>query len=120
MNILCIIPARSGSKGVKNKNIRKIKGKTLIEHAYNTALKSKIFNKIILSTDSKKYLNLLKKKIDTPFLRPKKISKDNTTDIEVLFYELKIYEKYYRNKFDYVCLLQPTSPLRTIEYLKKV
>ena len=119
MNTLCIIPARSGSKGVKNKNIKKIKGKTLIEHAYNVANKSKIFDKIILSTDSKKYLNLLKKKIDTPFLRPKKISEDNTTDIEVLFYELKIYEKYYRKKFDYVCLLQPTSPLRTIEYLKK-
>ena len=119
MNTLCIIPARSGSKGIKNKNIKKINGKTLIEHAYNVANKSRIFDKIILSTDSRRYLNLLKKKIDTPFLRPKKISKDKTVDIEVLFYELKIYEKYYEKKFDYVCLLQPTSPLRTINHLKK-
>ena len=119
MNTLCIIPARSGSKGVKNKNIKKIKGQTLIEHAYNVANKSRIFDKIILSTDSKKYLNLLKRKIDTPFLRPKKIAKDNTVDIEVLFHEIKIYEKFYNKKFDYICLLQPTSPLRTIDHLKK-
>jgi len=119
MKTLCIIPARSGSKGVKNKNIKKINGKTLIEHAYDLAMKSNIFEKIVLSTDSKKYLNLLRKKIDTPFLRPKKISQDKTTDIEVLFYELRTYEKYYKKKFDYVCLLQPTSPLRTINHLKK-
>jgi len=117
MKNICFIPARSGSKGIKNKNVQKIKNKTLIEYAYEVAKKSKIFDKIVLSTDSKKYLNILKKHIDTPFLRPKRLSNDKTTDIEVLNYELKKYEKYFKKKFDYVCLLQPTSPLRTTKQI---
>jgi len=63
MNVLAIIPARSGSKGIKNKNIKKINNITLIERAYIVAKKSKIFDKIIISTDSPKYQNLMKKKI---------------------------------------------------------
>ena len=106
MKNICFIPARSGSKGIKNKNVQKIKNKTLIEYAYEVAKKSKIFDKIVLSTDSEKYLNILKKHIDTPFLRPKRLSNDKTTDIEVLNYELKKYEKYFKKNFDYVCLLQ--------------
>ncbi len=63
MNILCIIPARSGSKGIKNKNLKKIKkNKTLIELAYDVAKKSKLFDKIIVSTDSNYYRKYLKKK----------------------------------------------------------
>ena len=61
MNFLCIIPARSGSKGIKNKNLKKIKNKSLIELSYDIALKSKIFTNIVVSTDSKKYQNYLKK-----------------------------------------------------------
>ncbi len=114
MNILCIIPARSGSKGIINKNIKKIKKHTLIEHAYFFAKKFKEFNKIIVSTDSKHYLNLLKKHkykyVD--FLRPKNLAKKNTTDLEVISYELKRYEKYFKKKFQYVVCLQPTSPIR--------
>ena len=62
MIVLGIIPARSGSKGVKNKNIKKINNKTLIEIAYLAAKKSKIFTEIIVSTDSDKYKKLLEKK----------------------------------------------------------
>ena len=57
MNVLAIIPARSGSKGIKNKNIKKINNVTLIEKAYTVAKKSKIFDQIIISTDSIKYQN---------------------------------------------------------------
>jgi CMP-N,N'-diacetyllegionaminic acid synthase len=72
MNILCIIPARSGSKGIKNKNLQKIKKKkSLIELAFDIAKKSELFDKIIVSTDSKYYQKILKKKIPIDFLRPK-------------------------------------------------
>ena len=114
MNFLCIIPARSGSKGIKDKNIKKIKKLTLIEHAYVFAKKFKEFDEIIVSTDSKKYLKFLKK-YDykfTNFLRPKSLSRKNSTDLDVLSYELKRYENYFKKKFDYVAFFQPTSPIR--------
>ena len=60
MNILCIIPARSGSKAIKNKNLQKIKeNKSLIELAYDVAKKSKLFNEVIVSTDSENYQKIL-------------------------------------------------------------
>lgn len=119
MDILCIIPGRSGSKGLKNKNILKINGSTLIEIAYNVAKKSKIFKDIILSTDSKKYLQLISdKNLEKPFLRPKKLASDKTTDLQLMIYELKKYESYFEKKYDYICLLQPSSPLRKIKHIK--
>ena len=91
MKILAIIPSRSGSKGIKNKNLQKIIGsKSLIEHTYDIAKKSKIFDEIIVSTDSNVYKNYLqKKKIPIEYLRPKKLSKDYVSDLEVIKYELK-------------------------------
>ncbi len=114
MNFLCIIPARSGSKGIIDKNIKKIKKLTLIEHAYIFAKKFKEFDTVIVSTDSKKYLNFLKKyhyKFNN-FLRPKALSKKNSTDLEVLTFELKRYEKFFKKKFDYIAFFQPSSPIR--------
>lgn len=119
MNILCIIPARSGSKGIKNKNLKKIKkNKTLIELAYDVAKKSKLFDKIIVSTDSNYYRKYLKKKILIDFLRPKKLSGDKINDLDLLEFELKRYQKFYKKKFDAICLLQPTSPFRKTTDLK--
>ena len=121
MNFLCIIPARSGSKEIKNKNIKKINNLTLIEHAYIFCNKFKEFKSIIVSTDSKKYLSFLKKynyKYNE-FLRPKSIATKNSTDLEVLTYELKRYEKYLKKKFDYVAFFPPTSPIRNISDIKK-
>ena len=67
--------------------------------AYNIALKSKIFDKIVVSTDSKKYRSyLLKKKIKVDFLRPKFLSGDKVTDLELLKFEIKRYQKFYRKK----------------------
>lgn len=114
MNFLCIIPARSGSKGIKNKNIQKIKKLTLIEHAYTFAKKFKEFDDILVSTDSKKYLKFLEKysyKFNK-FLRPKSLSRKNSTDLEVLIFELTRFEKYFKKKFDYVAFFPPTSPIR--------
>jgi len=120
MYTLAIIPARSGSKGIKNKNIKKINNHTLIEKAYKTAKDSKIFTKIIVSTDSLHYKNILEKKgIKIFSLRSKKHSRDHSTDLDVLKHEIKKYEKIFKIKFSVIALLQPTSPLRKVIDLKK-
>ena len=110
-NILAIIPARSGSKGIKNKNIYKINGKPLIYYTIKRAKKSKLITRLIVSTDSKKIKKICKTyNVDVPFLRPKKISGDNSNILETLIYCTKKLEG--SKKFDYIVLLQPTSPLR--------
>jgi CMP-N,N'-diacetyllegionaminic acid synthase len=112
-NILAIIPARGGSKGLKNKNIRKLNKKPLIYWISSEAKKSKYINKIIVSTDSKKIRNVCNSlKIDTPFLRPRSISKDTSTSIELIIHAINFFKKK-KEKFDYVVLLEPTSPLTT-------
>ena len=99
LKILAIIPARSGSKSIKDKNIISYKGKPLIYHSIQIALKSKLINRVIVSTDSKKYANISKKfGAEVPFLRPKKISKDNSSDSEWIFHAIDYLikkEKYY-------------------------
>lgn len=118
--ILCIIPARSGSQGFKDKNIKKINGKTLIEIAIRVAQKSKLFDDIVVSTESVQYLNHVKKYLPkSKYLRPKKLARNNTTDLEVIQYEMKRYSKIFDKFYDYVCVLQPTCPLRTHHHLIK-
>ena len=110
--ILAIIPARSGSKSIKDKNIVRYKGKPLIYHTISTALKSKLISRVIVSTDSKKYQKISEKfGAEVPFLRPKKFSKDNSVDYDYIFHATKflIGEKYYP---DLIVLLRPTTPDR--------
>ena len=83
MKILCTICARKGSKGLKNKNIRKIKGKHLIYYTIKQALKSKIFDEIVVSSDSKTILDLSKKYgVQNLILRKKKLARDNSPKIQ--------------------------------------
>lgn len=113
MFILAIIPARSKSKGVKNKNIKKINNKELLYFTIKRAKQSKLITNIIGSTDSKIYEKVFKKySIWTPKLRPKKLSGDKSNIINTLIYKLKIAEKFKKKTYDYVVLLQPTSPFR--------
>ena len=106
--ILGIIPARSGSKRVPNKNIVEIKNKPLINWTIEEAKKSKYLDKIVLSTDSKKIAEHGKNLgIDVPFLRPKLYSTDNSSSLLMIDHALKKVKG-----FDYAVLLQPTSPLR--------
>lgn len=106
MKILGFIPARGGSKSIKHKNIYKLNNIPLIKYCYNASKLSKIFTKIVCSTDSLK----VKETIDDKFIefedRPKKLAKDNTNVADVL----KDYLKKTRYKFDWVFLIQPTSP----------
>ncbi len=110
---LCIIPARKGSKGIKNKNIVKFLGKPLVQHTFATAKKiSKKFD-ILVSTDSKKISNLaLKYNFNFLGLRPKSLSGDRVETKYVLKYEIKKFEKVLKKKYKNILVLQPTCPFR--------
>ena len=108
--ILAVIPARKGSKGIKNKNIKKFNGKPLIAWSIELAQKSSLIDKVILSTDDKKIAQIGKKYgADVPFLRPKELARDNSPSVDSVLHLLKNIES-----FDYILLLQPTSPLRKL------
>ena len=112
MNILAIIPARGGSKGVPLKNIKKLNGKPLIYHAIHSFQGSKNINKIIVSTDDAKISKYALSLGVEIIHRPKKISSDSSEVESAMMHVLKKLEKqgYFP---DIVTLIQPTSPLRT-------
>lgn len=115
MKNLAIIPARSGSKGLKDKNIKKLCGKPLMAYTIETAIKSKKYDMIHLSTDSYKYANIAKEYgADVPFLRKAELANDTSVIWDTVRDVLDEYEKIGK-KFDTVTLLQPTSPLREID-----
>ena len=110
MKIIGVIPARSGSKGIKNKNIVNLNGKPLIYYTIKSVKKSRIKD-FIVSSDSSKILNISKKYgVKNLLLRPKKFSLDTTRSIELFKFLKKELEKSY--SFDAIMILQPTSPLR--------
>lgn len=118
--LLVIIPARSESKSLKNKNIKILNGHPLISYSVEAAKNINEKDKIIhLSTDSKKYINICKKYYSfTNHLRPKNISKDYSLDIEFLNHALNLYFK--KNiLFKYCIILRPTNPLRKKSTLNK-
>lgn len=113
MRNIAIIPARSGSKGLKNKNIKLLNGKPLIAYSIEAAYKCKMFDTVMLSTDSEEYAEIGRKcGADVPFLRSKEMSSDTAGSWDTVKEVLYNYEKQGK-KFDTVALLQPTSPLRT-------
>lgn len=112
MKRLAIIPARSGSKGLKDKNIKLLAGIPLIGYTIKAALDSGIFDIVMVSTDSKKYAEIAEKLgAEVPFLRSEITSRDVSTSWDVVKEVINQYrEQGY--KFDLITLLQPTSPLR--------
>ena len=118
-DFLVIIPARAGSKGLKKKNIIKFCDKPLISWTIKAARKCNYFKEIIVSTDSKKIKNISEKfGANVPFLRPRNISNDKSSMYEVIKHSLDFYKK--KNVyFKYIVLLEPTSPVREPNDLKK-
>lgn len=111
--VLAIIPARGGSKGIPNKNIANLAGKPLIAHTIDVAQKSKLITRLIVSTDSKKIAKVARQYgADVPFLRPKNLAKDKSPMAPVVQHAINFLEKKNKEKFDYIVLLQPTSPLK--------
>jgi CMP-N,N'-diacetyllegionaminic acid synthase len=119
MKILCTICARGGSKGLKNKNIKKIRNKHLIYYTLNQAIKSKIFNEIVVSSDSKNILQISKKYgAKNLILRSKTLAKNNSPKIPVIRDCLEKIEKIQNQKFDVIIDLDVTAPLRKISDIK--
>lgn len=115
MKTLAIIPARSGSKGLKDKNIIDLCGRPLIDYTIKAALESGCFDKVMVSTDSEKYAEISRAcGAEVPFLRSEETSGDTVGSWDVVREVLKRYEEMGET-FDYVCLLQVTSPLRSAE-----
>ena len=118
MRNIAIIPARSGSKGLKDKNIRDLNGKPLLAYTIEAALKSKCFDVVMVSTDSKKYAKIAKEYgAVAPFLRSEETSKDNSSPWDVCKEVLDRYKKM-GEEFDTFALLQPTSPLRNAKDIR--
>lgn len=117
MRILGLIPARSGSKGVKDKNIIKIKNKRLVEYTFSAALKSRLISKIVLSTNCKKVMRVKKKYNSIELIkRPNNLSKDDSSIFDVIKHALNC-EKEKLCFYDYVVLLQPTTPLKNAKMI---
>jgi CMP-N,N'-diacetyllegionaminic acid synthase len=119
MRILAIIPARGGSKGVPGKNIKLLNGKPLMAYTAEIALQSKQLTEVIVSTEDIQIMEVAKSLgIKVPFLRPLELTKDHTPTIDVVIHAVQWYEKQ-NSYFDAVCLLQVTSPFRTLNFLDK-
>jgi len=112
INILGIIPARKGSKGIPHKNIRNLAGKPLIAYTIESAIKSKLIDKLIVSTDDEKAMDIAEEyQIEVPFLRPDCLSSDSSGSLEVVQHAIDFFERKDQF-FDAVILLQPTTPFR--------
>ena len=106
---IAIIPIRSGSKGIKHKNIKKLNKKRLVFYVVDEALKSKVFSSILISTDSEKYINILKKTYGNKVIyhkRPKSLSTDLSSTDHLILNVLKNFKEY-----NSCTLIQATSPL---------
>jgi CMP-N,N'-diacetyllegionaminic acid synthase len=111
--VLGIITARGGSKGIPRKNIKDLCGRPLICHTIEAANKSKLLTRVIVSTDNKEIADISKEcSGDVPFMRPKELAQDESTSIEVVQHVVSELKKQ-GEEYDYIMILQPTSPLRT-------
>jgi len=116
MEILSIIPARGGSKGIKRKNVKMILNKPLIAYSIEASLKSKYITRTILSSEDSEILETGKKYGAETIVRPDELAQDVTKTAPVMLHVLEELEKQ-GYKADYVVLLQPTTPLRDEKYI---
>lgn len=108
--ILAMIPARGGSKGIKDKNITPLAGKPLITYTIEAALQSRYIDRVVVSTDSEKIAEVARNAgADVPFLRPAELASDTAKSIDAVLHCIQVCQG------DIFLLLQPTSPLRTAE-----
>lgn len=115
MQVLCIIPARSGSKTIRHKNIQSYHGKPLMAHSILQAREAQSIDRVILSTDDEYYAELGRSYgAETPFLRPMEISGDHATDLEVFVHALNYLNEYESYSPDIIVQLRPTYPNRRV------
>ncbi len=110
---LAIIPARGGSKGLPKKNIKELCGKPLIAWSIEAGLKSKYLDEVMVTTDSQEIADISNQYgANVPFLRPDELASDTATSFDAIKHTLDYYNNEQNKEFDYIVLLEPTSPLR--------
>lgn len=110
---LAIIPARGGSKGLPGKNIKELCGKPLIAWSIESGLKSDYLDEVVVSTDYQNIADIAKDYgANVPFLRPGFLSSDTATSFDTVKHTIDYYKNELNMEFDYIVLLEPTSPLR--------
>lgn len=111
---VALIPARSGSKGIPNKNIQLLNGQPVLSYSIKAALNSVLIDRVIVSTDSPEYAEIaLSYGAEVPFLRPKEISKDSATDLQFFQHAIDWFESNEGDIPEYFIHLRPTTPLRS-------
>lgn len=114
---IAIIPARGGSKRIPRKNIKLFHGKPLIAYSIEAALKSELFDKVIITTDDEEIASIAKKYgAEVPFIRPKELSDDFTNTKDVIDHALKYFEERGET-YEYECTIYATAPLLQSKYL---
>lgn len=115
-DILAIIPARSGSKAIRDKNIQLIAGRPLLVHSIEHALKSALISRVIVSTDSEKYAEIARVAgADVPFLRPTEFAQDLSTDLDVFLHALDWLQEHEQYRPEMCVHLRPTYPMRNAQ-----
>ncbi len=111
-NILAIIPARGGSKGIPGKNIKLLGGKPLLQYTVEAARESRLLSRVILSSEDSAIIEMAKSlELEVPFVRPEHLATDSSGSLEVVLHALQYFEEQGEH-FDAICLLQPTTPFR--------
>ena len=120
MSVLCVILARGGSKGIPKKNIIDVCGKPLIQYTIEAALKSKVFDEVVVSTDCKEIAEVAKKAgASVPFIRPDELAGDTVWSRDALKHAVVTCEKIYDKKYDHVIELPCVAPLRNELHIKE-
>lgn len=121
MNVLAIIPARAGSKGIPRKNIKPLAGLPLFAHAHRAAQQAMPpITDLILSTDDKEFAEIGRGLgIDVPFLRPAEFATDGARTVDVVRHAVETLEASRNKTFDYLILLQPTSPFTRPRHIRE-
>jgi len=120
IDVVAVVVARGGSKGLPKKNVLPLVGKPLIAWTISKALQSKSFNRIIVSTDDEEIAHIAQKwGAEVPFMRPPELAQDDSSVVAVIEQALHWLEENERQLPNYVMLLQPTSPLRTAADIKE-
>ena len=120
MKILAIIPARSGSKGLRNKNIRSLAGEPLLSYSVAAGLQTPEITRVICSTDTQEIANIARSVgAEVPFLRPPELASDKSQDIGLFKHALKWLKENENYIPDYVVNLRPTSPIRYVKDIQK-
>ena len=110
---IAIIPARKGSKGLPDKNIKNLCGKPLIAWSVEAGKKSEYLDELMVTTDGAEIAEIAERVgARVPFIRPEELATDSSTTVDVVIHALRYYKEKLNQVFDYVVLLEPTSPLR--------